>query len=89
GVQKGTKKKDGRGKDASGAEVARHAPHHCTALFFSYNTHVGRPYQVIVDTNFINFAIKNQVDCAWRLEVFESASTAFATSRARPTAFAP
>ena len=31
------------------------------ALFFKYNTQLGPPYQVLVDTNFINFAIKNKV----------------------------
>ena len=32
-----------------------------TALFFKYNTQLGPPYQVLVDTNFINFSIKNKV----------------------------
>ena len=32
-----------------------------TALFFQYNAQLGPPYQVLVDTNFINFAIKNKV----------------------------
>ena len=31
-----------------------------TALFFKYNTQLGPPYQVLVDTNFINFSIKNK-----------------------------
>jgi hypothetical protein len=31
------------------------------ALYFKYNTQLGPPYQVLVDTNFINFAIKNKV----------------------------
>jgi hypothetical protein len=31
------------------------------ALFFKYNSQLGPPYQVIVDTNFINFSIKNKV----------------------------
>lgn len=33
-----------------------------TALFFKYNTQLGPPYQVLVDTNFINFSIKNKID---------------------------
>jgi len=37
-----------------------------TALYFKYNTQLGPPYQVLVDTNFINFAIKNKVLCAPR-----------------------
>ena len=32
-----------------------------SALFFKYNSQLGPPYQVLVDTNFINFAIKNKV----------------------------
>ena len=35
-----------------------------TALYFKYNTQLGPPYQVLVDTNFINFAIKNKVPCS-------------------------
>ena len=31
------------------------------ALFFRYNTQLGPPYQVIIDTNFINFSIRNKV----------------------------
>lgn len=30
-------------------------------MFFKYNTQLGPPYQVLVDTNFINFSIKNKV----------------------------
>jgi U3 small nucleolar RNA-associated protein 24 len=32
-----------------------------SALFFSYNMALEAPYQVIVDTNFINFSIHNKV----------------------------
>lgn len=32
-----------------------------SALYFKYNTQLGPPYQVIVDTNFINFSIRNKV----------------------------
>jgi hypothetical protein len=31
------------------------------ALFFRHNTQLGPPYQVLVDTNFINFSIRNKV----------------------------
>ena len=37
-----------------------------TALFFSHNTQLGPPYNVLVDTNFMNFSIKN------KLEVYKS-----------------
>lgn len=29
-----------------------------SALFFEYNTQLGPPYHVLVDTNFINFSIR-------------------------------
>ena len=32
------------------------------SLFFSHNTQLGPPYQVIVDTNFINFSIQYKLD---------------------------
>ena len=32
-----------------------------SALYFKYNTQLGPPYQVLVDTNFINFSIRNKV----------------------------
>ncbi len=31
-------------------------------LFFSYNTSLGPPYHVLMDTNFINFSIQNKID---------------------------
>ncbi|XP_070492667.1 rRNA-processing protein FCF1 homolog [Chironomus tepperi] len=37
-------------------------PKSSSALFFSYNTQLGPPYHVILDTNFINFSIKNKLD---------------------------
>jgi U3 small nucleolar RNA-associated protein 24 len=33
-----------------------------SALFFQYNTQLGPPYHVLVDTNFINFSIRNKLD---------------------------
>ncbi len=34
------------------------------ALFFHYNTQLGPPYNVIIDTNFINFSIRNKAGLA-------------------------
>ena len=31
-------------------------------MFFSYNTALSPPYQIIIDTNFINITIKNKLD---------------------------
>jgi len=33
-----------------------------SALFFQYNTQLGPPYHVLLDTNFINFSVKNKLD---------------------------
>lgn len=33
-----------------------------SSLFFRYNTSLGPPYQVLVDTNFINFSIQNKLE---------------------------
>ena len=37
-------------------------PQTSSALFFRYNTQLGPPYHVLIDTNFINFSIKNKLD---------------------------
>lgn len=31
-------------------------------MFMKYNTQLGPPFHVIVDTNFVNFAVKNRID---------------------------
>ena len=33
-----------------------------SALFFQYNTQLGPPYHVLIDTNFINFSIRKKLD---------------------------
>ena len=33
-----------------------------SSLFFKHNSALGPPYSVLVDTNFINFSIKNKID---------------------------
>lgn len=45
-----------------GGIIERHVPQHSSAMFFKYNEHLGPPYHVLVDTNFINFSIKNKLD---------------------------
>ena len=40
----------------------RHVPRPSSSLFFRYNTALGPPYQLLIDTNFINFAIQNKLD---------------------------
>ena len=31
-------------------------------MFFKYNTALGPPYRIMIDTNFINFSIQNKLD---------------------------
>ncbi|XP_017773996.1 PREDICTED: rRNA-processing protein FCF1 homolog [Nicrophorus vespilloides] len=40
----------------------REAPQQSSALFFQYNTQLGPPYHVLIDTNFVNFSIRNKLD---------------------------
>nr|CAD7255777.1 unnamed protein product [Timema shepardi] len=37
-------------------------PQVSSALFFQYNTQLGPPYHILVDTNFVNFSIKYKLD---------------------------
>uniref|UniRef100_A0A182PD83 rRNA-processing protein FCF1 homolog n=1 Tax=Anopheles epiroticus TaxID=199890 RepID=A0A182PD83_9DIPT len=37
-------------------------PQGSSAMFFQYNTQLGPPYHILVDTNFVNFSIKNKLD---------------------------
>mmetsp|Transcript_16496 Transcript_16496/g.15820 ORF Transcript_16496/g.15820 Transcript_16496/m.15820 type:complete len:200 (+) Transcript_16496:127-726(+) len=47
-------------------EAPKHIAQVPTALFFQYNTQLGPPYHILIDTNFINFSIKN------KLEIYKS-----------------
>lgn len=33
-----------------------------SAMFLKYNDQLGPPFHVLIDTNFINFTIKNRID---------------------------
>ncbi|XP_004402515.1 PREDICTED: rRNA-processing protein FCF1 homolog [Odobenus rosmarus divergens] len=48
-------------KDPS-ALKEREVPQHPSCLFFQYNTQLGPPYHILVDTNFINSSIKAKLD---------------------------
>jgi len=39
-------------------EAPKHVEQANSSLFFQYNTQLGPPYHVLVDTNFINFSIR-------------------------------
>ncbi|GMH39660.1 hypothetical protein BSKO_07558 [Bryopsis sp. KO-2023] len=56
------KKRKVEAKKKDGEEEVKHVERHSSALFFKYNTQLGPPYQVLVDTNFIHFALKNKID---------------------------
>lgn len=49
-------------KEESREGAVRNIPRVSSALFFQYNTQLGPPYHVLVDTNFINFSIQNKLD---------------------------
>jgi len=59
-------KEDKAAKKKEEEEAPRHVDQTPSALWFKYNTALGPPYHVLVDTNFINFSIKN------KLEMFRS-----------------
>lgn len=43
-------------------EAPRNIENVSSAMFFSHNTQLGPPYNVLVDTNFLNFSIRNKLD---------------------------
>uniref|UniRef100_A0A2P2LNW1 Uncharacterized protein MANES_11G086700 n=1 Tax=Rhizophora mucronata TaxID=61149 RepID=A0A2P2LNW1_RHIMU len=51
-----------RKKDVSKQKLPRNVPQVSSALYLGYNTALGPPYRVLVDTNFINFSIQNKLD---------------------------
>jgi U3 small nucleolar RNA-associated protein 24 len=60
-LKENQKKVEDKKKKAAAAEV-HHVDQTPSAMFFSHNEALAPPYHVIVDTNFINFAIKNKID---------------------------
>lgn len=44
------------------AKIAEVKPQVSSDMFFSYNEALGPPYRVLLDTNFINFAVQNKLD---------------------------
>uniref|UniRef100_A0AAQ4S003 rRNA-processing protein FCF1 homolog n=1 Tax=Gasterosteus aculeatus aculeatus TaxID=481459 RepID=A0AAQ4S003_GASAC len=55
------KAKEKKKKDPA-ALKEREVTKYPSCLFFQYNTQLGPPYHVLVDTNFINFSIKAKLD---------------------------
>ncbi len=58
----GKNKKNNDSLITAGGKKARHVDQAMSALFFQYNTQLGPPYHVLIDTNFINFSIRNKMD---------------------------
>ncbi|XP_023337262.1 rRNA-processing protein FCF1 homolog [Eurytemora carolleeae] len=54
-LRKRKEKEEKEGKTTEHAQAS-------SALFFQYNTQLGPPFHILVDTNFINFSIKNKMD---------------------------
>jgi U3 small nucleolar RNA-associated protein 24 len=57
-VRKNLEKAKEKVEEKKKKEAPKHVEQAPTALFFQYNTQLGPPYNVLVDTNFINFSIR-------------------------------
>lgn len=57
-VRSNLEKTQQKQKEAKKKAEPRHVEQANSALFFQYNTQLGPPYHVLVDTNFINFSIR-------------------------------
>ncbi|MFH4975421.1 hypothetical protein AB6A40_002130 [Gnathostoma spinigerum] len=49
-------------KEDEQAIKVKEAPQISSAMFLKYNNQLGPPFHVIIDTNFVNFAIKYRID---------------------------
>lgn len=50
-------------QEAANEQASIHnVPQMPTCMFFKHNEALGPPYHIIIDTNFINFSIKNKLD---------------------------
>jgi U3 small nucleolar RNA-associated protein 24 len=56
------KKKEKEEEKTIEGETIRYVTKMSSSLFFRYNTALGPPYQILIDTNFINFSIQNKLD---------------------------
>jgi U3 small nucleolar RNA-associated protein 24 len=55
-------KADFKAKKAAEAAAPRQVNQVPSGMFFAHNTALGPPYHIIIDTNFINFSIRNKID---------------------------
>ncbi|PKK73255.1 Fcf1-domain-containing protein [Rhizophagus irregularis] len=61
-VYKSIQEKQKKRQEEKTKESVRNVPQVASSLFFRYNTALGPPYRVMVDTNFINFSIQNKLE---------------------------
>lgn len=59
---KSTQAKEKQKREQAEKEQVRQVQPVASSMFFKYNTALIPPYRVLVDTNFINFSIKNKLD---------------------------
>ncbi|ORE12958.1 rRNA-processing protein fcf1 [Rhizopus microsporus] len=59
---KEAKEKQKKKEEKKEEKSVRHIPQVASSMFFQYNTALGPPYHVLVDTNFINFSIQNKLE---------------------------
>lgn len=60
--KKSHKKKPQSTQSSLGQPIQHQQQLSSTSMYFHYNQHLGPPFHVICDTNFINFSIKNKID---------------------------
>ena len=61
-TRKANQEKKQRAAEAKEAAKVREVQEVASSLYFRHNTALVPPYQVLIDTNFINFAIQNKLD---------------------------
>ena len=67
-------------KEQKKEDEVRHVEKPSSALFFKYNTQLGPPYHVLIDTNFLNFSIRNKLDiCSSMLDCLYAKCTPYIT----------
>ncbi|KAL8480618.1 hypothetical protein ACS0TY_027239 [Phlomoides rotata] len=64
-------------KDLSKEKLPRNVPQISSVLYFKHSAALGPPYQVLVDTNFINFSIQNKVSATSFLVFFSDDALLF------------
>jgi len=59
---KGNQEKEEKKKEDKREKEVNQVQQVASSLFFKYNTALGPPYHILLDTNFINFSIQNKLD---------------------------